>query len=209
MAREKRMPLNERAPLLIILSGPSGVGKDAVLESMKRTGCPLYYVTTVTTRPRRKAERDGVDYCFVSDPQFRGMVERGEMLEWAEVYRHSYGVPKAQIRQALGRGEDVMVKVDVQGAATIKRLVPQAVAIFVAPPSLEELETRLRRRKTESSVDLELRLKNAREEMETLPAFDYVVVNHKDGVDVVVAQISAIITSEKCRASPRGKIALS
>lgn len=203
MAREERISLNEPNPLLIILSGPSGVGKDVVLGEIKLRGHPLYYVTTATTRPRRSDEEDGVDYRFVSESQFRGMMEKDELLEWAEVYGHWYGVPKSPIQQALERGEDAIVKVDIQGAATIKRLVPQAVSIFLVPPSLEELEARLRKRKTESDVDLELRLNRAKEEMNMLPQFEYAVVNDTDGVDRVVSQICAIIAAEKCRTTPR------
>ena len=203
MAREERIFLNEPSPLLIVLSGPSGVGKDVVLREIKLRRHPLYFVTTATTRPKRSGEEDGVDYCFVSETEFREMMGRDELLEWAEVYGHWYGVPKSPIHQALRRGEDVMVKVDVQGAATIKRLVPQAVSIFLAPPSFEELEARLRKRKTESDVDLELRLNKAKEEMNELPHFDYVVVNDTNGVDKVVSQISAIIAAEKCRIVPR------
>jgi guanylate kinase len=190
-------------PLLIVLSGPSGVGKDAVLNGIKRRRYPLYYAVTATTRPRRERERDGVDYHFVSRADFEKMIERNELLEWANVYGNLYGVPKRQIREALSRGQDAVVKVDVQGAATIKRIVPQAVFIFLAPPSMNDLENRLRQRKTESGVDLELRMKAAQEEMKQLPMFDYIVVNHKDGIEVAISQIEAIITAEKCRVNQR------
>lgn len=129
------------------------------------------------------------------------MRERGELLEWAEVYGNWYGVPMQEVKQALERGLDVMVKVDVQGAATIKGIVPQALLIFVAPPSTEELQARLRQRESETTVDLKRRIETADEEMKQLPLFDYVVVNDK--VDQAVAKIDAIITAEKCRANPR------
>jgi len=190
-------------PLFIVLSGPSGVGKDAVLDGIKRTGCPLYYAVTATTRPRRQGEINGVDYQFVSKAKFEQMIEKGELLEWANVYGNLYGVPKRDLKQALARGQDVIVKVDVQGAATIKRIVPQAVFIFLAPPSMSDLKERLKRRETESSVDLGLRMKAAQDEMKSLPIFDYIVVNHKDGVELAVSQIEAIITAEKCRVKPR------
>ena len=129
------------------------------------------------------------------------MMERGELLEWAEVYGNWYGVPRQDVKQALERGLDVMVKVDVQGAATIKGIVPQALLIFVAPPSTEELQARLRQRESETTTDLKRRIETADEEMKQLPLFDYVVVNDK--VDQAVAKIDAMITAEKCRANPR------
>lgn len=190
-------------PLLIVVSGPSGVGKDAVLNGMKRRRYPLYYAVTATTRPRRERERDGADYYFVSSADFEKMIERNELLEWANVYGNLYGVPKRQIREALARGQDAVVKVDVQGAATIKKIAPQAVFIFLAPPSMSDLESRLRQRRTESGVDLNLRMMAAHEEMKQLPMFDYIVVNHKNGIEVAISQIEAIITAEKCRVNPR------
>lgn len=190
-------------PLLIVLSGPSGVGKDAVLSRLKAQPHPMYYPVTITTRPMRRGERDGVDYIFVTPAQFRQMAERGELLEQARVYGHWYGVPRGQVRQALAEGRDVIIKVDVQGAATIKGLAPQAVLIFLSPPSLAELEARLRQRHTENSEELEKRLAIAREEMKRIPLFDYVVVNRQNQIDQAVAQIESIITAEKCRVNPR------
>ena len=190
-------------PLLIVLSGPSGVGKDAVLERMKQKGYPLHYAVTATTRPKRQREREGFDYHFVSKAEFEKMIEKNELLEWANVYGNFYGVPKREVQQALAGRQDVMVKVDVQGAASIKRIVPQAVFIFLAPPSMSELKERLKQRKTESSIDLELRMRAAEKEMESLPMFDYMVVNHKDGVEMAISQIESIITAEKCGVKPR------
>lgn len=190
-------------PLLFVLSGPSGVGKDAVLAGMKASGYPLEFIVTLTTRPRRATERDGVDYHFVSGEKFQEMLQNGELLESAEVYGHWYGVPKAAVKQALERGRDVMLKVDVQGVANIRNIVPQAVTIFLMPSSMEELESRLRRRRTESSLDLSRRLKLAREEMRDLSLFDYVVFNRKDKMSEALADIKAIITAEKRRVKPR------
>lgn len=187
-----------------MLSGPSGVGKDAVLARMKRKALPLHYTVTATTRPQREGERDGVDYHFLSAERFQQMVERGEMLEWAKVYGHWYGVPREQVKEALGRGLDVIIKADVQGAATIKKACPQAILVFLTPHSMEELEERLRKRKTESTIDLGLRIKTAYQEMKRLPMFEYVVVNRQDEIDLAVAQIEAIITAEKRRRKPRG-----
>lgn len=190
-------------PLLIVISGPSGVGKDTVLAKMKQSRRSLHYVVTATTRPQRPGEKNGVDYHFVSKEQFKRMIDTGQLLEWANVYDNLYGVPKRQVQQALAQGLDVMVKVDVQGAATIKNILPQAVFIFLTPPSLDELERRLKERKTESSEELKLRMETTREEMDSLPLFDYVVVNHQDRLDSTIAQIDAIIRAEKCRVKPR------
>ncbi len=194
---------SSESPLLIVLSGPSGVGKDAVLEGIKRRGYPLHYAVTATTRPRRKRETEGVDYHFVSKAQFEKMIEKGELLEWANVYGNLYGVPKSELQQAMDKGRDVIVKVDIQGAATIKKTIPQAVFIFLVPPSREDLEKRLKQRKTESSIDLEVRMKAAEKEMNSISMFDYVVVNHKGGIEQAISQIESIITAEKCRVRPR------
>jgi len=131
------------------------------------------------------------------------MIEHKELLEWAKVYGNWYGVPKQPVKQALDRGRDIIVKVDIQGAATIKKILPQAVFIFLAPLSIEELATRLKQRHTELPFDLDLRLKTAEEEMKQLPLFDYVVVNKQDEIELVVSAIEAIITAEKHRVTPR------
>ena len=189
--------------LLIILSGPSGVGKDALLKKMKERKYPFHYVVTITSRPRRKGEMDGVDYRFVSQREFQRMIDDGELLEWANVYGNYYGVPRGEISQALSKGKDVIVKVDVQGAKTIKQILPQAVFIFLRPPSMEELERRLRQRRSESDRDLALRLRKAEEEMKSLPLFDHVLTSHQGKLDEVISQIQAIVTAEKSRVKPR------
>jgi guanylate kinase len=190
-------------PLLIVLSGPSGVGKDAVLTRMKKLERPLHYVVTATTRAKRAKERDGVDYRFLSQQEFQQMLNDHQFLEWANVYGNYYGVPKNEVTSALSRGLDVIVKVDVQGAATIKRILPQAVFIFLMPPSDEELEKRLTNRRSESCEDLALRLRRAEVELESLPLFDYVITSHQDKLDDVVARIDSIIAAEKRRVKPR------
>ena len=191
------------SPLLIILSGLSGVGKDAVLDGLRGRGYPFHRVVTVTTRTKRLGERDSQDYRFVSEERFEGMVGAGELLEWAKVYGNWYGVPKDEIRRALSSGVDVMVKVDVQGARTIKGILPQAVFIFLTLSSLGEMEERLRGRSTESDADLRLRMETAREELESLDIFDYLVVNPQGEIEKAIAQIEAIIIAEKCRVKPR------
>jgi len=188
-------------PLLIVVSGPSGAGKDAVLARVKGSGQPLNFVVTATTRSQREGESDGASYYFVSRERFQEMVEGRELLEWAEVYGNLYGVPRRQVKEALERGHDVLVKVDVQGAATIKRALPQALLIFLAPPSTAALEERLRDRSTESAAELERRIATAHKEMKQQGMFDHVVVN--DEVEVAAAEIDAIIAAEKRRLKPR------
>ena len=191
------------SPLLIVLSGPSGAGKDAVLSRMREMGSTLKFITTLTTRPQRTNERDNIDYHFVSTDEFQKMISGNELLEWAKVYGNWYGVPKQPIKQALDAGQDTIVKVDTQGAATIKKILPQAVFVFLLPPSMEEVVMRLKQRHTESAFDLALRLKTAEDEIKQLPLFDYIVVNKQDEINRAVSEIEAIITAEKCRVNPR------
>ncbi len=190
-------------PLLIVLSGLSGAGKDAVLSRMRKSGYPLEYITTVTTRPQRARERDDIDYHFVSAERFQQMIERKELLEWANVYGSWYGVPCEPVKQALSKERDTIIKVDIQGAATIKRILPQAIFIFLMPPSMEELAMRLKQRHSESPSDLALRLKTAEAEIKQLPLFDYIVLSKQGKIDLAVSDIKAIITAEKCRVIPR------
>jgi guanylate kinase len=190
-------------PLLFILSGPSGVGKDAVLHRIKESSFPLKYVVTMTTRPRRKRETDKVDYNFISMEEFQKMVEGRKLLEWANVYGNMYGVPRDEVEQALEQGQDVMVKVDIQGVANIKKIMPESISIFLMPHSPEDLVERLNQRHTESPSALDLRIKTATEEMKQVSQFDYAVMNRRGQIDLAVADIKAIITAEKCRVNPR------
>ena len=192
-----------KKPLLIVLSGPSGVGKDAVLHYLKSSSPSFKFVTTMTTRPRRHNEKDNVDYHFVSQDEFEKLLKNNELLESANVYGNWYGPPKEPIRQALKQGYDVMVKVDVQGAATIKKLAPQAVFIFLMPPSIDELAVRLKQRYTESPESLALRLYACEHELQQISSFDYVVINHRNQIETAVNEIKAIITAEKCRVTQR------
>ena len=190
-------------PLLVVLSGPSGAGKDTVIVGLKDFDFPIERIVTVTTRPRRVRESDGVDYCFVSPSKFQEMVGNKELLEWANVYGNWYGVPKEPVQKALEQGQDVIVRADVQGAATIKKLMPQAILIFLMPASMEELDTRLKQRHTESSLDLALRAQIAEEEIKRLPQFDYIVFNRQGEIGSAVADIKAIVRAEKCRVKPK------
>jgi guanylate kinase len=190
-------------PLLVVLSGPSGVGKDSILMRMRDIGFPFHFVVTATSRPQRTGERDGYDYHFVTKERFETMIGQEELLEWAEVYGHYKGIPKSEVRQALQSGRDVVLRIDVQGAATIKRLAPEAVFVFLAPGNFDELRYRLQLRRTESAAELERRLEMARHELDAVDAFDYVVVNREDRLDDAVGQIRAIIVAEKQRVHPR------
>jgi guanylate kinase len=204
MSSETRHAVDQPCkPLLIVLSGLSGAGKDSVLSRLKESAFPLEMIVTVTTRARRHNEKDGVHYTFVTPERFQAMVKSRELLEWATVYGNYYGVPREPVRRALESGRDVIVKVDVQGAATIRKIVPQALFIFLAVPTLEECAPRLRERRTESAADLALRLKTGGEEMAMLPIFDYIVFNRQGELDRAVADIEAIIKAEQCRVRPR------
>jgi guanylate kinase len=186
-----------------VLSGPSGVGKDAVLNYLKNSDCGLNFVITTTTRPRRPNEKDGVDYHFVTKEVFRKMRDNNELLEWAQVYDNWYGVPKETVLRSLKQGNDVIVKVDIQGASTYKKFAPEAVTIFLAPPSFDELANRLKLRYTETPASLSTRLQACDYEMKQIEQFDYVVVNHSNQIECAVNEIKAIITAEKCRVKQR------
>jgi guanylate kinase len=190
-------------PLLVVLTGPSGVGKDVTLQAMAARGIPFCYVVTVTTREIRDGEIEGVHYFFKTREEYKRMLENGELLENAEVYGNYYGIPKSEVVEPLRRGEDVIMKPDVQGARKMRELEPDAVYIFLAPPSMKVLASRLYHRKTEDPQELVRRLTVAREEMHDLSDFDYVVVNRSNELDETVEEIEAIIKAEKCRVHPR------
>lgn len=191
-------------PLLIVISGPSGVGKDTiarlVIESRAEA---FYFVVTATTRPPRFGEVDGQDYIFLSSDQFAEMIESNELLEYAVVYNDYKGIPKQQIREALASGRDVIMRVDVQGAATIRKLVPNAITIFLTTNSEEELVARLRERKSETAEGLNLRIATARQEMKRIHEFDYWIVNAEEQQDTAVNQILSIITAAHCRVNQK------
>jgi guanylate kinase len=190
-------------PLLVVISGPSGVGKDTVLMRMRDLGFPFHFVVTATDRPQRPGERDGYDYHFVTTARFEQMIADDALIEWARVYDNYKGIPKSEIREGLASGKDVILRIDVQGAATIRRLAPEAVLIFLAPGRFDELRTRLRWRRTESPDELERRLEVARREMEEVDRFDYVVINSEDRLDDAASQIRAIVAAEKHRVRVR------
>ena len=190
-------------PLLIVISGPSGVGKDAVVRTLQRREANLHFVVTATSRKMRENEVHGVDYIFVSEQEFEDMIQNDELLEYALVYDQYKGIPKNQVRDALRSGKDVIMRIDVQGAATIRKLCPEAVLIFLIPSSQNEWIQRLIARQTETSESMKLRVTTARHELTRLAEFDYVVVNAQDYLDEAVDDIEAIIEAEHHRVVPR------
>ena len=195
--------LPDHPPLLIVVSGPSGVGKDAALKRMQELQCPFHFLVTNTTRPKRAEETDGVDYHFITKEEFEEMEQRGDFLERAVVYGFDYGNSRSEVRAALARGQDVIMRIDVQGAATIKRTVPDAIFIMLLPPSIDILEARLRKRRSEPEEYLQIRLHAARLEMSEAEKFDYVIVNEDNALDDTAQLIQAIIRVEKLRVKPR------
>jgi guanylate kinase len=189
--------------LLIVISGPSGVGKDTVVQRMKERGMPFHFVVTATTRPRRANEIDGKDYFFVSKEEFARMINEDELIEHAIVYGDYKGIPKQQVREALASGKDVIMRLDVQGAETIRKLLPDALLIFITTDSEEELVRRLELRKTETADSLAIRIATARKELNRIDAFDYVIVNRDFQLDETVDVIRAIITAEHHRVKQR------
>ncbi len=193
------MNIKEKQPILLILSGPSGVGKDAVLSRMRELKEPYHYTVTSTTRSKRDGETEGKDYIFISQNEFKKQIELGGFLEWAEVYGNYYGVPRDQVKSALKTGSDVIIKIDVQGAQTIKKLAPMALYIFLAPPDTDQLEKRLTERMTESPESLTLRLKTAAEEMKSASWFDHIVINHENQLDSAVSEIQNIVKDARAK----------
>ena len=192
-----------KEPLLIVISGPSGVGKDTVVSRMAERELPFHFIVTATTRPPRDDEIPGVDYFFFSMDEFAEMIERDELLEYAFVYNDYKGIPKSQVREALASGKDVVMRLDVQGAATIRKLCPDALMIFLTADSVEELENRLKSRETEEPEELKLRIATARKELLRVIEFDYVVPNRDSRLDETVDSIKAIINAEHHRVQHR------
>jgi guanylate kinase len=189
--------------LVIVISGPSGVGKDATIARLKQSGLRFHHVITATTRNIRHGERDGADYFFISRDKFQEGISKDEFLEYAEVYGNYYGVPKREVRRGLAGNTDVLIKVDVQGAVTLKKKIPGAVFIFLLPPSAEDLHQRIRGRKADTEKDVGLRMGMLTEELKSLAFFDYAVVNHNNDLDKTVTTVKAIISAEKCRVKRR------
>lgn len=197
--------LLEPKPLLIVISGPTAVGKDAVIKLMFDKRIPLHFVVTATDRRPRENEVNGVDYIFVTTEQFEEMIRNNALAEYARVYDNYKGIPRNQIEPAMKSGKDVILRVDVQGAQQLRRMYPDCVQIFLTTTNEAELRERIEARKTETKEEIERRLKKAREEFQHIPRFDYIVVNSKDRLDETVEIILAIIKAEHHRISRQGK----
>ncbi len=195
--------IHQPSPILLVISGPSGVGKDTVVQRMKERGLPFHFVVTATTREKRPNETNGKDYWFVSKDEFARMIDENELIEYAVVYGDYKGIPKWEVRDALASGKDVVMRIDVQGAETVRKLVPEALLIFITCESEEELERRLRERKTESLDSLSLRIATARKELQRIQSFDYVIVNRDFHLDDTVNKVRAIIDAEHLRVHHR------
>ncbi len=195
--------LRKPDPLLIVISGPSGVGKDSVVQRMKDRELPFHFVVTATTREKRDTESNGKDYWFVSKDEFARMIEENELIEYAIVYGDYKGIPKWEVREALGSGKDVVMRLDVQGAETVRKLAPEALLIFITCENEDELERRLHARKSESSDSLALRIATARKELQRIGAFDYVIINRDFQLDDTVNKVRAVIEAEHLRVQHR------
>ncbi len=183
--------------LLIVISAPSGTGKTTLCHMLLKEFENMEFSISYTTRPPRKGEVNGRDYFFIDRDTFEKMIEENEFLEWAEVYGNLYGTSKSQVLKALESGKDILLDIDVQGALQVKKNLPESVLIFILPPSLKELERRLRKRGTDSEKTIERRLKIAREEIKKSIYYDYIVIN--DILEVAFNKLESIIIAEKCR----------
>ena len=186
---------------LIVLSGPSGVGKSTVISELLGEREDIYFSVSFTTRQPRVGEADGVNYHFVTREQFEAMIAGDELLEYAEYVHNYYGTSLRVIQEKLDAGIDVLLDIEVQGAAKVRAKCPEAVFIFIIPPSFEELSRRLHRRATDAEEVIQGRLRKAREECKQIPNYDYLVVN--DSVSHAAAEIIAILTAERCRTKNR------
>ncbi len=193
----------EPKPLLMVISGPSGIGKDTVVDGLKERDLPFHFVITATSRQPRENEVHGRDYFFYSQETFEKMIEQDEFLEYAWVYSAYKGVPKFQVREALDSGEDVMMRLDVQGAETVRNLCPDAILVFLTADSQEEWLQRLKDRRSETDDELKLRIETAREEYDKLDMFDYIVINKENRLGRTLDVIESIIAAEHHRVHPR------
>jgi len=186
----------ENKPRIFIISGPSGVGKDSVIEELRAVFPEAQYVVTATTRPIRKNEVDGTHYLFLTKDEFRARLDRNDFIEHAPVYDNYYGVPRSPIVEGLEAGRDVIIKVDVQGAATLRSKIPNTISIFLCPESMPALEKRLRDRKTEDPEVLMKRFTTATEELKEVKHFDYVVFNEDGQLNRAIREIVNIVAIE-------------
>lgn len=195
-----------RPGILLVLSGPSGVGKNTVLNALMMQNPLVRYSISATTRPPRPGEVDGRNYFFLSEEEFDRRAAAREFLEWAEFCGHRYGTPRSYVEKTLAAGHHVVLDIDVQGARRVREAMPEAVLAFLLPPSWEVLEARIRTRGSDPEDAICQRLATAREEIAALPAYDYVIWNRE--VEVAVEQLDAILTAEMCRTGRLGKASL-
>jgi guanylate kinase len=193
----------QQTSLLIVISGPSGIGKDAVVQGLQDRELPFHFVITATSRPPRENEVHGVDYFFYSKAEFEAMIEAGEFLEHAWVYSDYKGVPKSQVRQALESGKDVVMRLDFQGAKTVRELSPDAILVFLTASNSEEWIQRLKSRRSETEEELALRIQTGKQEYASLDIFDYIVLNEEGRLDRTLDIIENIISAEHHRVHPR------
>ncbi|NMA69756.1 MAG: guanylate kinase [Desulfitobacterium sp.] len=185
--------------LLIVLSGPSGAGKGTICRELLKEMPQVKYSVSATTREPRPGEVDGLHYYFRKKEEFQDMIEKEELLEWAEFCGNYYGTPRFAVEQAIQAGNDVLLEIEIQGALQVKKVYPQGVFVFIVPPSLDELSQRIHNRGTETKEAIEKRLQTAVKEMEYIKEYDYVVVN--DEIPIAVEKLKSILTAEKCRVS--------
>lgn len=199
--------MNQQNPspgLLLVLSAPSGAGKTTLAHRVLKEEQNTHFSVSHTTREPRGRERDGIDYHFVDSLTFQQRIERGEFVEWAEVHGHFYGSPQAAVDRAITGGQLVVFDIDVQGGQTIKRKYAEAILVFILPPSVEELERRLRSRGTDGEETIRRRMLGARVEMERgVASYDYILIN--DSIEGAYQQLKAVVTAERCR---RGRVDL-
>ena len=204
MAEEKiSFDLYHPHPLMIVISGPTAVGKDAVIKLMFERKFPIHFVVTATNRPRRPAEIEGVDYFFVTTERFQEMIANNELIEYSWVYNAYKGIPRNQVVEAFASGKDVILRIDTQGAQKIRKIFPESVQIFLIPRNEEELKERIKKRGTEDQKQIEERLATAREELKCIGSFDYIVVNENEALNRTIATIESIIEAEHHRVHQR------
>ena len=190
------IPLKLQSKIFVI-SGPSGVGKDTILERMDKNGLPYHFVITATTRKPRSGEKEGVNHFFLSESKFLQMKEQNQLIEWAFVYGNYYGVPKTQVEKPVLSGKNVLIRVDIQGAERLRNLYPKATLILIKPSSVNDLRERLIERGTNTEIDISKRLKSAISEMESSPIFDYEIYNVRNKLDEAISQLENIINKTK------------
>ena len=204
MGNESRVTKNA---LVVVISGPSGVGKDVMIDRMiEADQIGFHFTVTATTRAPRPGEQDGVNHHFLTNDEFMNMIASDKLLEWAQVYDNYYGVPKEQVRDALAEGCHVIMRVDVQGAKRLRELIPEALLIFIIPPSLKVLRRHLEKRGVDSETEMKKRLSAAAEEIGNSDLFDYTVMNEEDRLDDTVAKVVDIIETEAESFPPRNAI---